>query len=227
MHLPELRAEAALPLRGRSARIRIYQACSDDELVVALVQREDEAEDWPLVRIHSQCLTGDTLGSVRCDCGSQLHASLDAISRDPYGILIYLPSHEGRGIGLVNKIRAYALQDEGLDTVEANVALRFPVDARRYELAVAVLGDLGVSKLRLLTNNPDKLRAVRAQMDAVRVPMPLFVTEENQRYLTTKRIALGHLLPDALVPANGLPRLGTRRQSLSGRTAPAGAEARG
>ena len=194
----ELQAEASLPVLGREMRIRVYEYGRwEDDLVVSLVHRPDDDCDRPLVRIHSQCLTGDALGSARCDCGPQLQACLEAIADAPWGVLIYLPSHEGRGIGLVNKIRAYALQDAGLDTVQANVALRLPVDARRYEAAVAVLEELGVSRLRLLTNNPDKLEALReAGMEVRRVPMPLFVTEHNRDYLATKKDAMGHALPD-------------------------------
>jgi len=221
MPSPELKAEAALPVLGRPMRIRVYENGAPDDLVVALIHHQDGADDWPLVRIHSQCLTGDTLGSLRCDCGPQLRTSLEAIAEDQYGILIYVPSHEGRGIGFVNKIRAYGLQDEGLDTVEANIALCVPVDPRRYDAAVAVLADLGVSQLRLLTNNPRKLRAARSSMDVVRVPMPAFVTDENRSYLETKRAALGHLLPESVALPDGAPLpapmdLGHRRRAQRG-----------
>jgi 3,4-dihydroxy 2-butanone 4-phosphate synthase/GTP cyclohydrolase II len=206
----ELTAEGALPVRGCSMRIRTYEYGRDPaELVVALFHRRYDRQNGvpprPLVRIHSQCLTGDTFGSARCDCGAQLEASLEAIAEEPWGVLIYLPSHEGRGIGLVNKIRAYALQDDdGLDTVEANLALRLPVDARRYDAAVAVLADLEVQRLRLLTNNPRKLMAVlSAGMDVFRIPMPMFITEHNSRYLATKRDVMGHAFPKLAAPCPG------------------------
>jgi 3,4-dihydroxy 2-butanone 4-phosphate synthase/GTP cyclohydrolase II len=193
----ELKAEGTLPVLGRSMRIRTYEYGSGPaELVVALIHgqgAQNGTAERPLVRVHSQCLTGDTFGSTRCDCGAQLEASLEAISEEPWGVLVYLPSHEGRGIGLVNKIRAYELQDRGLDTVEANLALSLPVDARRYDAAAAVLDDLGVRRLRLLTNNPSKLMAlVTVGMDVFRIPMPMFVTEDNRRYLATKRDLMGH-----------------------------------
>jgi GTP cyclohydrolase II len=196
----EVQAEAALPVaglrtRGRT-RVRVYRY-DGAELVIALFHRRPSTSDRPLVRIHSQCLTGDALGSSRCDCGAQLQASLDAILAEPWGILLYVPSHEGRGIGIADKIRAYALQDRGLDTVEANLALGLPVDSRRYDSPVAVLEDMRVRRARLLTNNPEKLEALLAAgIDVVRVPMRAFVTAENRDYLATKERSMGHDFPD-------------------------------
>jgi GTP cyclohydrolase II len=196
MSLVEIQAEAVLPVTGRMTRVRVYRY-DESELVLALFHRRPSTCDRPLVRIHSQCLTGDALGSSRCDCGAQLQASLDAILAEPWGILLYVPSHEGRGIGIANKIRAYALQDRGLDTVEANLALGLPVDSRCYDAAAAILADMRVRRARLLTNNPSKLEALLAAgIDVVRVPMHAFVTAENRDYLATKERSMGHDFPD-------------------------------
>lgn len=152
----------------------------------------DEAD--PLVRLHSACATGDILGSLRCDCGAQLSAALDAVLASDHGILLYLLDHEGRGIGLANKIRAYALQEQGLDTVQANRALGLPVDSRDYTSAAETLRALGVSRLRLATNNPLKIAALEQAGFAVeRVPHGGFVTPSNIDYLKTKDNVLGHL----------------------------------
>ncbi len=152
-----------------------------------------------LVRVHSECLTGDVLGSLRCDCGAQLDAAMRRISQDGRGALVYLRGHEGRGIGLAAKIRAYALQDDGLDTVDANVALGEPVDARSYDDAAAILRDLGIDSVLLLTNNPAKrngLAALGTVVDAI-VPLATAPTAENDGYLRAKRDRLGHRLhPD-------------------------------
>ena len=146
----------------------------------------------PLVRIHSECLTGESLGSRRCDCGFQLHTAMSNIEAEGAGIIIYL-RQEGRGVGLVNKLKAYALQDEGMDTYDANLALHLPVDDRDYSLAVAVLHDLGVARCRLLTNNPDKMRALDG-LEVQRVSIEADATKENQKYLETKKRKFGHLL---------------------------------
>lgn len=150
----------------------------------------------PLVRIHSACLTGEALGSLRCDCGPQLRSTLDLLVRTPGGMLIYLPDDEGRGIGLVDKIRAYALQDAGMDTVEANRALGFPPDLRDYAAAVAVLRARGIRRVRLLTNNPDKIRALEDAGIRVdeRVPHEPAASSASRSYLLTKKHLLGHLL---------------------------------
>lgn len=166
---------------------------------LAVVYRDHErhlmnGDLLPLVRLHSACVTGDGLGSLRCDCGPQLQYSLSTIASYGLGILIYAANEEGRAIGLVEKIRAYALQDQGLDTVDANLALGFGVDDRRFSLAAVILKHFGVSALKLLTNNPDKVTALRlAGLAVVRVPMPVFMTPRNRAYLLTKQVRMGHL----------------------------------
>ena len=161
---------------------------------LALVRGSIDSESRPLLRIHSECLTGDLLASIRCDCGEQLDQALAAIGDAPVGILIYL-RQEGRGIGLVNKLRAYNLQDDGLDTVEANIHLGFKPDERDYSVAVDILEDLGVMAIRLLTNNPNKVAAFeRSRVRVIeRVPLVVSETAENANYLETKRRRLGHM----------------------------------
>ena len=161
---------------------------------LALVRGSIDSESRPLLRIHSECLTGDLLASIRCDCGEQLDQALAAIGDAPAGILIYL-RQEGRGIGLLNKLRAYNLQDEGLDTVEANIHLGFEPDERDYSVAVDILEDLGVMAIRLLTNNPNKVAAFeRSRVRVIeRVPLVVSETAENANYLETKRRRLGHM----------------------------------
>lgn len=148
-----------------------------------------------LVRVHSECLTGDALFSQRCDCGPQLQAAMQAVQRSRRGVVVYL-RQEGRGIGLINKIRAYRLQDQGLDTVEANVALGLPVDARDFALAKYILDHLGVSRVRLMTNNPQKVASLNAVgiIVAERVPLQVGENSENEHYLRTKAQKLGHML---------------------------------
>ncbi|MGH3273670.1 MAG: bifunctional 3,4-dihydroxy-2-butanone-4-phosphate synthase/GTP cyclohydrolase II [Streptosporangiaceae bacterium] len=160
-----------------------------------------------LVRMHSECLTGDVFGSHRCDCGAQLEASMAAIAAEGRGVVLYLRGHEGRGIGLLSKLRAYQLQDGGADTVDANLDLGLPVDAREYSTGAQILMDLGVQALRLLTNNPAKVAGLAGFGIKVtdRVPLPVTVTPENLRYLTAKRDRLGHLidgLPDPAAAAS-------------------------
>jgi 3,4-dihydroxy 2-butanone 4-phosphate synthase / GTP cyclohydrolase II len=159
-----------------------------------------------LVRMHSECLTGDVFGSARCDCGAQLEASMAAIAAEGRGIILYLRGHEGRGIGLLSKLQAYQLQDDGADTVDANLDLGLPVDAREYSTGAQILGDLGVESLRLLTNNPAKVAGLAGFGIKVtdRVSLPVAVTPDNIRYLMAKRDRLGHLL-EGLPPAADVP----------------------
>ncbi len=149
-----------------------------------------------LVRVHSECLTGDTFGSLRCDCQKQLDAALAAVGREGRGIVLYLRGHEGRGIGLTHKLRAYALQDEGFDTVDANLKLGLAVDARDYTVGAQILQDLGVKSMRLITNNPDKYNEISkfGLKISERISSDTCPTQENLSYLSTKKIRLGHLL---------------------------------
>ncbi len=149
-----------------------------------------------LVRVHSKCLTGDVFGSLRCDCGPQLHAAMDRIAAEGVGVVLYLGNHEGRGIGLVDKLRAYNLQDQGMDTVEANEALDQPADSRDYGTGHQILYDLGVRQMRILTNNPRKLIGIEGYGLEVleQVPIQIRPNPFNERYLLTKREKLGHNL---------------------------------
>ena len=179
------------------------------------------ADTPPLVRLHSECLTGDSLGSRRCDCGDQLDAAQAAIAAEGRGAIVYLRGHEGRGIGLAAKLRAYELQDDGLDTIDANLALGLPVDAREYGAAVEILRDLGVTSVRLLSGNPTKETGLRAQgMDVSRIELPVPTRPENARYLSTKQGRMGH---DVTEPdAEPEPEEGAWRQLLAGRIPLAG-----
>lgn len=164
----------------------------------AILTMGDLSTDEPvLVRIHSECLTGDAFGSLRCDCGPQLHAAMERIAAEGRGVLVYL-RQEGRGIGLTNKIRAYRLQDRGADTVSANLALGLPADLRTYEQAARALALLGVRRIRLMTNNPAKIDALRSlEIDvAGRVPLRIKANRENAFYLATKKLRMGHLIED-------------------------------
>lgn len=186
-------AEASLPTRFGEFRIAVYRV---DGTEVTALSRGDLSGDEPvLVRLHSECLTGDALGSLRCDCGDQLETSLEQLGRADRGVLLYL-RHEGRGIGLFNKVRAYALQDRGFDTVDANVALGLPIDARDYSAAASVLRALGIRSVRLITNNPAKIAGLRARGVAVveRVPVQTLPNPTNADYLRAKATRLGHLL---------------------------------
>ncbi|MES2564347.1 MAG: GTP cyclohydrolase II [Pseudomonadota bacterium] len=190
------RAETVLPTaRAGSFRLIVYADNLETTLYVALVKGELDTTQPTLVRLHSQCLTGDVFGSERCDCGEQLDAALTALEQAGSGVLVYM-FDEGRGIGLLNKIRAYALQDEGSDTVEANHALGFAADMRDYSTGAHVLFDLGVRQVRLMTNNPDKVQALEKYGLSVveRVPVEVAPRSANRAYLQTKRTKFGHLL---------------------------------
>ncbi len=187
--------EARLPTRFGVFRGIAYEEVLTHQTHVALVKGELDPEQAMLVRVHSECLTGDVFGSLRCDCGQQLELAMRAIEAEGRGVLLYL-RQEGRGIGLANKFRAYALQDHGVDTVEANEILGFPPDPRDYGTGAQILADLGVRKMRLLTNNPRKYAGLEGYgLEIVeRVPIEVPPNEVNRRYLSTKRDKLGHLI---------------------------------
>lgn len=186
-------SSARLPTRHGDFIAHVYKSLIDGTEHVALTLGRPERAAAPLVRLHSECLSGDVFGSARCDCGAQLDQALARIAAEGTGVLVYLRDHEGRGIGLSAKIAAYALQDAGRDTVQANRDLGLPVDGRDYLAGAHILRDLGVDRVRLLTNNPAKLTALAALgVSADRTPLPTPPTPHNRRYLTTKRDALGH-----------------------------------
>jgi len=194
--LVERVAEARLPTPYGEFRLIAYRSAVDANEHVALVMGEISPEEPVLVRVHSQCVTGDVFGSLRCDCGQQVRLALERIAQEGKGVFLYM-RQEGRGIGLCNKVRAYSLQDaHGLDTVEANVALGFPPDRRDYGIGMQILVDLGVRKMRLLTNNPSKRAGLEGYgLEIVeRVPIVAPPNPHNRRYLETKRDKLGHLL---------------------------------
>jgi GTP cyclohydrolase II len=188
-------AQADLPTRYGRFTIFGFQGHGKNEEAVALVRGNLNGKTAPLVRVHSQCLTGDVLTSLRCDCCSQLELSMKKIGQAPSGILLYLPQ-EGRGIGLMNKLRAYQLQDGGMDTVEANEKLGFAADARDYDFSAQVLKKLGARRIRLLSNHPEKVRQLEnAGIQVVeRVPCQPRVSKISRGYLKTKKRKMGHLL---------------------------------
>jgi len=191
-----LRAEASVPTAHGSFRFLAYKdrVTGTDHLAIV---SGDLTEDAPLVRVHSECLTGEAFGSLKCECGPQLSAALDAIEQRG-GVVVYMRGHEGRGIGLINKLRAYSLQERGLDTVDANLALGLPADARDYAAAAGILADLGVERVRLMTNNTDKTDQLRQLgLDIVeQVPLIVGVGPNNHQYLETKRDRMGHIIGD-------------------------------
>ena len=186
--------ETTVPTAHGPFVVRAYRDRSTGADHVAFIK--GPVRDGALVRVHSECLTGEAFGSLKCECGPQLHSALDTIQRDG-GVVIYLRGHEGRGIGLINKLRAYRLQEDGLDTLDANLALGLPADARDYGAAVGILHDLGVKSVRLLTNNPEKRRQLeeRGVVVSELVPLVVGVGVENEGYLGAKRDRMGHTLP--------------------------------
>jgi GTP cyclohydrolase II len=188
-------ADAAFPTEFGNFRILGFESNDKSDSAVALVMGNLQEVEAPLVRIHSQCLTGDVFGSGRCDCGAQKNFALKAISEAGVGVLIY-QLQEGRGIGLMNKLMAYALQDTGHDTVTANEELGFEADHRNYALCIEILKHLGLNRIRLMSNNPRKIEALEEAGITVaeRVPIEIVPTDETQRYLLTKKAKLGHLL---------------------------------
>lgn len=191
---PRIRFEVAtnIPTTHGPVEARAYTDTTTGDVHLALCS--GELGDGAIVRVHSECLTGEALGSLKCECGPQLSAALDAIAQDG-GVVLYLRGHEGRGIGLVAKLKAYALQEQGLDTVDANIALGLPADAREYTAAAEILEDLGIRRLRLLTNNPAKAEALETRGIAVEelIPLEVGLAPENAAYLATKAHRMGHL----------------------------------
>jgi 3,4-dihydroxy 2-butanone 4-phosphate synthase / GTP cyclohydrolase II len=194
-------AETRLPNAYGDWRAYGYRGDIDGAEHLVLVFGDISDGTDVLARVHSECLTGDVFGSLRCDCGAQLEAAMQAIAERGRGIIIYLRGHEGRGIGLLSKLQAYQLQDAGADTVDANLELGLPVDAREYSVAAHLLRDLGVRSLRLLTNNPAKVEGLTENGIAVtRIPLPVMETPQNLRYLTAKRDRLGHEIENLSKP---------------------------
>jgi 3,4-dihydroxy 2-butanone 4-phosphate synthase/GTP cyclohydrolase II len=189
-------ATATLPTAfGGDFKFIVYENDVDEMKHVALVKGEITPEDAVLVRVHSECMTGDVFGSMRCDCGDQLHTAMEIINEAGKGVIVYM-HQEGRGIGLVNKVKAYDLQEHGRDTVEANIELGFKEDLRDYGIGAQILVDLGVKKIRMLTNNPKKVVGLEGYGMAIieRIPIEIKPNEDNLRYLRTKKEKMGHIL---------------------------------
>jgi len=204
--LVERMGEAVVPTEFGSFTCVAYRSTIDGVEHLAFVKGEVNGDTPVLVRVHSECLTGDVFGSRRCDCGPQLAAAMSIVDSAGSGVIVYLRGHEGRGIGIGHKIRAYSLQDQGLDTVDANVELGLPVDSREYGIGAQILADLGVREIRLMTNNPAKYGGLGGYGLTVveRVPLQTIPTPENEAYLRTKAERMGHLMN--LEQQNGEPR---------------------
>ena len=197
-------ADARVPTAWGDFRCHSFESTLDGETHLAFVCGDVAGDEPVLVRVHSECLTGDIFASVKCDCGPQLQESMRLIAAEGRGVVVYLRGHEGRGIGISHKLRAYGLQEAGFDTVDANLELGLPVDSREYGIGAQILVDLGVRNLRLLTNNPAKYGGLDGFGLTIteRVPLHLAVHPEAEQYLRTKRDRMGHLLPDDLTPAS-------------------------
>jgi 3,4-dihydroxy 2-butanone 4-phosphate synthase / GTP cyclohydrolase II len=189
-------SEARIPTKWGEFQAYVYESLLDGEQHVAIVRGAVQGESDVLVRVHSECLTGDVFGSLRCDCGVQLDSAMELIAGEGLGVVVYLRGHEGRGIGIGHKMRAYGLQDEGHDTVDANTVQGLPVDSREYGIGAQILNDLGITTMRLITNNPIKYGGLEGfGLDIVeRVPSVIAPNPENITYLRTKRDRMGHLL---------------------------------
>ncbi|MEI7622120.1 MAG: bifunctional 3,4-dihydroxy-2-butanone-4-phosphate synthase/GTP cyclohydrolase II [Actinomycetes bacterium] len=189
-------SEARIPTQWGDFTCYVYENVLDGQQHIALVKGAVQGEDNVLVRVHSECLTGDVFGSLRCDCGIQLDKAMELIDNEGLGVVVYLRGHEGRGVGIGHKIRAYSLQDAGHDTVEANVALGLPIDSREYGIGAQILVDLGITTMRTMTNNPSKYGGLEGfGLDIVeRVPLETIPNPENIAYLRTKREKMGHIL---------------------------------
>lgn len=201
-------AEARVPTEFGDFTCIAFEDTIGGETHLALIMGQPGGQADVLVRVHSECVTGDAFGSLRCDCGNQLRAAQERIAAEGTGVIVYLRGHEGRGIGITHKLQAYGLQDQGFDTVDANVELGLPVDSREYGIGAQILVDLGITTMRLMTNNPAKrggLEGFGLQI-VERVPIESALTAENERYLRAKQERMGHLQgPD---PAAGLPAAG-------------------
>ena len=188
-------AEAHLPTEFGDFRIAGYKSLTSDEEFVCVFKGELNENMAIPVRIHSQCLTGDVFHSIKCDCGLQLQRAMETIAKEKRGVIVY-QHQEGRGIGIINKIRAYALQDQGADTIEANTRLGLEVDTREYYQCIEILKDLGVRKVKAMSNNPEKLRAMRdGGLEIIeRVPIEFKPSKDTQKYLSVKKFQMGHIL---------------------------------
>ncbi|NLA37196.1 MAG: bifunctional 3,4-dihydroxy-2-butanone-4-phosphate synthase/GTP cyclohydrolase II [Actinobacteria bacterium] len=189
-------AEARMPTQWGEFTCYVYESVLDNEQHVAMVRGAVAGEQNVMVRVHSECLTGDVFGSMRCDCGTQLDGAMEKIAEEGLGVLVYLRGHEGRGIGIGHKIRAYNLQEQGMDTIEANEALGLPVDSREYGIGAQILNDLGITTMRLITNNPSKFGGLDGFGLEItgRVSIPTTPNHENIDYLRTKKERMGHLI---------------------------------
>ncbi|TGL75179.1 bifunctional 3,4-dihydroxy-2-butanone-4-phosphate synthase/GTP cyclohydrolase II [Leptospira yasudae] len=194
-NLIRLEVESKLPTEYGDFTIRAYSTMIDDKIHVALIKGDIKKDETVMVRVHSECLTGDIFSSNRCDCGPQLHSALDMISKEGKGVLLYM-RQEGRGIGLINKLKAYNIQDKGYDTVEANEKLGFAPDLRDYGIGAQILRDIGIGKMKILTNNPRKIVGLDGYgLEVVeRVPIEIQPGSDNHGYLMTKKLKLGHIL---------------------------------